>query len=303
MRRMNRLENIILKNSRLLEPLPTGIQPRLQRIDGIRAVVWDVYGTLFVSGSGDVGTAAATDTAEALTQALAVSGFEGELEQAGEIGKTMLKAEILAWHEAGREAGADFPEVEIVKVWKKIVDALRKTEVLKAQDADLEQIRRMALEYECRVNPVYPMPGSQDTLRALKERGLVLGIVSNAQFYTPRLFSAFFGGSVEALGFDPDCCIWSFRELKAKPSKALFPKAGKFLEKNHGIKLSETLYVGNDMLNDVFTAKQAGCRTALFAGDQRSLRMREADERCAGLEPDAVITNLSQLPDLILPCV
>jgi len=34
---------------------------------------------------------------------------------------------------------------------------------------------------------------------------------------------------------------------------------------------SKTLYVGNDMLNDIWTATEAGCRTVLFAGDQRSL--------------------------------
>lgn len=299
MSRMKTFEDIVLKNCPPLAPLPTDMEAHLGKLEGIKAVLFDVYGTLFVSGSGDVGTAAATDTAEALTQALVVSGFQGELEQAGQIGKDMLKAEILEWHKAGREAGADFPEVEITKVWKKIVDALRNTETLKAPEADFDQIRRLALEYECRVNPVYPMPGCIELLRKLKERGVPLGIVSNAQFYTPLLFSAFFKQTVEDIGFDPDCCVWSYKELKAKPSEDLFPKAGKFLQKNHGIALSETVYVGNDMLNDIYTAQKAGCKTILFAGDQRSLRLRETDERCKDLKPDAVITNLSQMSELM----
>jgi putative hydrolase of the HAD superfamily len=125
------------------------------------------------------------------------------------------------------------------------------------------------------------------------------GIVSNAQFYTPLLFSAFFDQTLEEIGFDTDCCIWSYRELKAKPSSDLFPKAEKYLKRNHGIKLSETLYVGNDMLNDIYTASQSGCKTALFAGDRRSLRLRKEDERCMDLKPDAVITALNQLADLL----
>ncbi|VGO12959.1 hypothetical protein PDESU_01513 [Pontiella desulfatans] len=296
---MNKLEDIILKNCPALAPLPTGAEAKLNRLNGVKAVLFDVYGTLFASGSGDVGTAAATDTAEALTQSLVVAGFEGELEQAGLIGKDMLKSEILEWHRAGHKAGADFPEVEITKVWKKMIDSLRHTQTLSTAETDFDQIRRLGLEYECRVNPVFPMPGCIETLRTLKERKLPLGIVSNAQYYTPLLFSAFFKQTVEEIGFDPECCVWSFKELKAKPSADLFPKAARYLEKNHGIQLSETVYVGNDMLNDIYTASQAGCKTILFAGDQRSLRLREDDERCKNLKPDAVITSLAQLPELV----
>lgn len=41
-----------------------------------------------------------------------------------------------------------------------------------------------------------------------------------------------------------------------------------------GIESSQTLYVGNDMLNDIYPAQQLGLKTAFFAGDQRSLRKR-----------------------------
>lgn len=296
---MDRLEDIIIRNSAPLEPSLTATSPRLNKLEGVKAILFDVYGTLIISGSGDVGTATAINTDEALTQSLVVAGFQGEPEIAGRIGKELLKTEIAAWHQAGREAGADYPEVEIIKVWKKVLDQLCQTEALRNVEPELEQIRRFALEYECRVNPVYPMPGALETLEALTGRGLPMGIVSNAQFYTPLIFSAFFERPVEDIGFDPECCIWSYKELKAKPSAELFPKAGKFLEQNHGVQLSETVYVGNDMLNDMYTAKEAGCKTVLFAGDKRSLRMREEDERCKELRPDAVITSLHQLLEII----
>lgn len=296
---MNRLEDIIRKNSQPLSPIRTSASPKLNKLEGVKAVLFDIYGTLIISGSGDVGTAAAIDTAEALTQSLVVAGFEGDPEQAGLIGKEMLKEEILEWHKAGHEAGADFPEVEITKVWKKILERICHSEALRGDDCDIDKIRRLGLEYECRVNPVYPMPGALDLINALKERGTPLGLVSNAQYYTPFIFPAFFDKTVEELGFDPECCIWSYKELKAKPSADLFPKVGKFLKKNHGINLSETVYVGNDMLNDIYTAKQAGCKTVLFAGDKRSLRTRGDDERCSHLQPDAVITSLDQLLEII----
>ncbi len=296
---MKPLEEIVRQLCPPLAPLPTATKERLEKFSDVKAVLFDVYGTLFVSGSGDVGTAAETDTAEALIQALEAAHYKGNLKKAGEIGKDILKTEILEWHAASRAAGVDFPEVAITKIWKKVIGKLRKKSILEPASIDLEPIRQLALEYECRVNPVWPMPGCLETLRDLKEKGLTLGIVSNAQFYTPLLFSAFFERTLEEIGFDPACCIWSYKELKAKPSAALFPMAEKYLKRNHGVRLEETVYVGNDMLNDIYSASQAGCKTVLFAGDQRSLRLRQNDERCVDLKPDAVITSLDQLTKLL----
>ncbi|MCF7849979.1 MAG: HAD family hydrolase [Kiritimatiellales bacterium] len=289
----------IRETSQPLAPQSTGAEAKPNRLGGVKAVLFDIYGTLFISGSGDVGTAMAFDSAEALTQALVVTGFAGEVEQAGLIGKELLKKEILAWHEAGHKAGTDYPEVEISKVWKKIVDGFLNAGLLKKKAVEIEQIRHLAVAYECRVNPVFPMPHALETINAVKEKGCVPGIVSNAQFYTPLLFPAFFGKTLEELGFDPACCIWSYKELKAKPSKALFPKVGKHLFETYSIKPEETVYVGNDMLNDILCARQAGCQTVLFAGDKRSLRLREDDPRCTDIEPDAIITSLDQLPELL----
>ena len=76
-----------------------------------------------------------------------------------------------------------------------------------------------------------------------------------------------------------------------------------FLQKLHTFDESvlpgEVLYIGNDMLKDVYPAHEVGMKTALFAGDKRSLKWRREDERCKNLEPDLVITQLSQLRQCI----
>ena len=54
------------------------------------------------------------------------------------------------------------------------------------------------------------------------------------------------------------------------------------------------------MLNDVLPAKQVGFRTALFAGDRRSLRQREDDLRVSKIVPDLVLTELGQLDGCII---
>jgi putative hydrolase of the HAD superfamily len=147
------------------------------------------------------------------------------------------------------------------------------------------------VEYECRVNPAWPMPGALETIQKLHAHGFKLGIVSNAQFYTPLILEALFGQSIEALGFEKELCVWSYKELRAKPDIRLFQG----LETD----FNKTLYVGNDMLNDIWTATQAGCRTVLFAGDNRSLRRREQDSRCKKLIPTAIVDDLRQITEMV----
>jgi putative hydrolase of the HAD superfamily len=62
-----------------------------------------------------------------------------------------------------------------------------------------------------------------------------------------------------------------------------------------GIAAESALYVGNDLRNDIQPAAQAGFRTALFAGDRRSLRLHRDDQQCRDLSPDWVVTDLGQL--------
>jgi putative hydrolase of the HAD superfamily len=113
------------------------------------------------------------------------------------------------------------------------------------------------------------------------------------------MFPAFLEKAHSEIGFDPDLCAWSFQLLEAKPSPNLFCGVVERLQHQYGISPEETIYVGNDKLNDIWPATQLGLKTALFAGDQRSLRLREDDTRCSNLEPDLIITELSQLPNLI----
>jgi putative hydrolase of the HAD superfamily len=122
-----------------------------------------------------------------------------------------------------------------------------------------------------------------------------MGIVSNAQVFTPCLVEDLLvGKSLTAGGFDLDLCIFSNRFRQAKPGPRLFDVLREGLTRR-GILPHEAVYVGNDMLNDVWAASQAGLQTAWFAGDARSCRRREDDPRCRSLRPNVVLTNLVQL--------
>jgi putative hydrolase of the HAD superfamily len=284
---------------RPLLPQPTGIEERLVPFPGVRAVLFDVYGTLFVSESGDLGgTFEIGRSAAALAAALESAGISGDLVVAGRRGAALLEQEIGAAHERRRREGCNDPEVDIRAVWKAVLETLV-AEGLVAGETGIATIRRCAVEYECRVNPVWPMVDLWQLLEALGRKNLVLGIVSNAQFYTPLLLRLFLGAPLDRAGFDEDLCAWSYEILEAKPSVALFRAPLERLERRYGIRPEAALYVGNDMLNDMRAAQQVGLKTALFAGDRRSYRPRLDDERCAGIVPDAVLTDLARLPALL----
>jgi putative hydrolase of the HAD superfamily len=264
-------------------------------------VLFDVYGTLVISGCGDIGltrrrggTPHPESDGDPLRHALTAAGIDVECLRPDLDGRAALIATIEAHHAERRAQGVAFPEVDIVAVWR---DLLRAHGI----DADDARIRRAALEYELAVNPVWPMPGMRELIRGLAARGLVLGIVSNAQFYTPLMLEAFFGCSLERAGFDTRCCGWSYRLLEGKPSTRVYREALAALESHHGIAAGETLYVGNDMRNDIWPARAAGCKTALFAGDARSLRWREGDPDVGDIAPDRTVTALQQIGQALLP--
>jgi len=57
----------------------------------------------------------------------------------------------------------------------------------------------------------------------------------------------------------------------------------------------QVLYVGNDMKSDIIPAKKCGFKTALFAGDKRSLRTRGMGINEILKNSDNIITELSQI--------
>lgn len=278
---------------------PTTVSEQLIPLAGIQVVLFDIYGTLFISGSGDIGVASKTSNQQALTRALRFAGFSGNLEEAGARGTNLLLRAIQETHEAKRQKGIQHPEVDIRDEWQIALSLLQQEKLIEGGEIHPDAIMRVSVDYECRVNPVWPMPDAEETLQGLQEKEMLLGIVSNAQFYTLLMFPAFFGRTHEELGFASDLCSWSFEIGEAKPSARMFQGIVEYLAQTYGIAPEETLYVGNDMLNDVWTAAQCGLKTALFAGDHRSLRLRKQDPRCAELEPDVIITKLSQLLDVL----
>ena len=283
--------DIIRAHCRPRDRLPTDATPILRPLAGLRAVLFDVYGTLLISASGELNKTDSAARAEAICAAFAAGTFASNVPATA--AEAALVQTIQEFHDRARAAGIAYPEVEIVEVWKHTIARLIASDLLPPGAKGLD-VYRLALEYEVRANPVWPMPGLEVCLDQLRARSMQLGLVTNAQFFTPEIFPALLGRTLEELGFHAGLQWYSYRYGRAKPDLWLFEQARAGLSRN-GVAASEVLYVGNDILNDVCPARSVGFRTALFAGDARSFRPRLGDPRVAHVVPDLVITDLSML--------
>lgn len=331
-------------------PLPPSFEAlRGAPLPGLKAVLFDVYGTLFSSAAGEIGVVPqepagpggedtrrraagisaadrhhpSVDDGVSVASGTPVAGDRGgDAAAPGEsehvaapevrigrgprepLGPLDELARNFAPGHSGAELDAYFREA-VLEEHRRLTPGVRCPEVRVEElwarfdgFAPGTDSAEFALRYELAVNPLSPMPGAAEVLAALPGAGLALGIVSNAQGFTPLLFDALLGGELGSLGFAQELLSWSAEARLAKPCPELFAPVRSALEAR-GIAPSSVLYVGNDMLNDVLTATRVGFRTCLFAGDGRSLRLRRDRPECVEALPDTVIRDLRELPALV----
>lgn len=282
-----------------MAPEPTSAEPKLKKLEGIEAVIFDFYGTLFISGVGDIGIDDGKSDSKLMLEALKSVGLEIIDEKAGARGFKIYNKIVTEQLQDLKSSGIIYPEPDIRTVWRNVLNQMYAEELIRTP-TDNNHHTQMAVEFEARMNPIWPMPDLEETLKALRDRDFKLGIVSNSQFYTPIAFEALTNKSLSDHGFDGDLLHWSYEESRKKPDIIFYQY---FLEKAEkklpGLNPENYLYVGNDMLKDVYPANELGMKTALFAGDARSLKWRGDDSRTRNLKPDLVITKLSQVPDCV----
>jgi putative hydrolase of the HAD superfamily len=93
-------------------------------------------------------------------------------------------------------------------------------------------------------------PETQETLATLKQRGLILQVISN--------FDSRVMGILEGLGVASwfDSVVLSSQVGYAKPAPEIFHSALRL----HHLKAREAMYVGDSLINDALAASQAGLR-------------------------------------------
>jgi len=274
------------------------ISPKLEWLIGKRleakprAALFDIYGTLISSGAGSLHEQSRRKSIPASEQAgrrmiperefATLSGQENpdcprELSSLQGLLRELPMA--VAKARAFLEVERSHPEIVIERVLQARFPGLGRATAM-----------RLVIGFETLANPCAPMPGALGTLEKLRAAGIKLGIVSNAQFYTPLYLEAFFGAPPKTLGFEEELSFFSFEIGHAKPGKKLFELAISALLAL-GIGPNDTAVIGNSYPNDIRFPAERGFRTVLFAGDELSFRpgALEAEASREGVPPAAPI--------------
>lgn len=209
-----------------------------------RAVIFDIYGTLLIAPAGGVKPDPLIDPV--LRDVIREFGHTPSPSPSTDLHQAVLD------HHAN--AGVAYPEIDLCKLWRKVLDL----------DVDVE-ISPMVHAMESLWHPTRPMPGAVQAIQKLSRAGVSLGLLSNSQCNTLASL-----GPITDL-FAPELTILSYQQGIAKPSPELFQI---LTERLAGRKISpqETLYIGNDPLQDIVPAAAANFKSALFVGHPDSLR-------------------------------
>ena len=197
----------------------------------MKAVLFDVYETLVTRTSPNIG---AEERDRLMAEVAARFGYPGMTGLHEKFREAVVRAHANSPH--------PHPEVDNREMWLEILPGL--------DDADA-----LSLAMEEAVNPVELVPSAGATLRALHEKGMRLGIVSNAQAYTRMILSRLLGADWNL--FEPALFAFSYEHLRAKPDPYLFSVAMEPLLAD-GISPGEILMVGDSLENDILPARALG---------------------------------------------
>jgi putative hydrolase of the HAD superfamily len=280
----------------------------------IKAVLWDVYGTLAGFTVGDLENS--LENYDSLTLAASQTIDEFQLAEALQLLFPQLPPEtalqefylqlINESHIRSQNMGIEYPEVLIEMIWERILDDCHQQGYIPPYEEPLSHTAfRCAYFFDSALQQTYLYPGVGQCLKDLKNSGIIQGIISNAQFYTPFHLRRLLRHELKCSHLELDdyftdsLVLFSYELGFSKPNPRAFQHAIKILERE-GIEPNEILYIGNDMLNDIWAASQEGLQTAFFAGDQSQALLRNDDERCHNIKPNMLFINHLQLSQAIL---
>lgn len=286
-----------------LQPIATDIKTNLSTDSNIKCVIFDIYGTLLISSSGDIDKLELSPSF--ILEAFSQCGIKIISSDPNKVAREIIeeyKQTIDELKYSAKNNDIENPEIDIRDVWGIIIQSLYYRNLINKPWVD--EVELLAIYFETLSNKVYPMPFMKKTILQLCEQKIPMGVISNAQFYTPVIMNYFLDNKIDDKEenikyFDPDLSVFSYQEKIGKPNVVLYEKALKTCQKKYKLQSHEILFVGNDMLKDIYPAHTVGMRTALFAGDTRSLRLREDDPRTFGLMPDYTIDSLEQIKEII----
>ena len=285
-------------------------KPKLKEMP-VKAVFWTVYGTLVAVPHGELQFEHDKDFVTAAALEKVIKEFKMWQSMSRKPGapseymRELFNKALTTLRMTSGGGGEKFPEVQTERIWDDIVKKLQQKEY--TFDATTygslgDYVKKIAYFYHASIQGSGPYPGAADALKLLADRGIIQGLLADGQCFTAGQLQRCL--KQQDADFDLDAVIppalrlISAEKRARKPSETLF-KAAVASAAGRGLSPSQVLHVGSNLARDIGPAKKHGFRTALFAGDKHSLAATAEQLKEPALRPDAMITELPQVLELI----
>lgn len=290
---------------------PVAAKAHDKPLPGIKAVVWNLYGTLLRVTDGELLLSHHLELRMQVALEKTISEFNmwnSMTRRPGAPWEYILpkyRAAIEDIELTAKVAPGDFGHANGSAAWRRILDMLGQKEYQYDEGfyGNLDQLsEKIAYFFQLCLQGVEAAPNAATALTAVSQSGLVQGLLTDAQPFTLIQALRAFGQQTKLPPlnelFDPACLVLSCQVGVRKPSPTLYNTClQRFAEK--GIQPSEILYVGNRLQSDLAVAKQLGMKTALYVGDKLSLQASSAEIKHKELRPKRLLTDLIQISKIV----
>lgn len=290
---------------------PVKARPSVTRLREVKAVLWNVYGTLLaIPPDGELLFEHPNDLVMSAAIRKTIDEFKmwGSMtRKPGPPEKYMLHIynELLTEQRMAPGGGEKFPEIHAEKIWEDVVKRKLKNDY-KFDSLQLgslnEYSKKIAYFLHSSMQSTCCYPTADRSLAHVAAVGKVQGLLANGQCFTAVQLRRGLRAINDSVRFDlvvPERFRFLSVDFHArKPSQRLFRHALEALEER-GIRPAEVLHVGSRIDRDIAPAKKLGMRTALFAGDKTSIAATPEQLKDPATRPDLLLTELAQIEEAV----
>jgi hypothetical protein len=296
-------------------PAPPSVErprakPYVVRLPDIRAVTWNVYGTLLAISGGDL----CFEHPDPFVMEVALDKTIQEFKMWGSMSRKpgqpadylrQIYNNLLSEQRTLLGGSEKHPEVAADRLWEAFIKRLLQKEY--QFDASFygslnEFSRKVAYFFHASLQGTGCYPGAAAALRHVKENDLQQGLIADGQCFTLVQLQRGLMGQEPTAAWDhvadPKLRACSYEFRARKPAERLFRHVLNGLAER-GIVASQVLHIGSRIAQDVVPARRLGMKTGLFAGDKASLQATPDQLKETASRPDVLLTELSQIADIV----
>ena len=291
-------------------PKAVSANPSNKRLPDIRAVLWDVYGTLLRVSDGRF--TIIPDEEVRLQIALDKTIHEFNMwnhmyRRPGPPWQSMIGLYQSTIERQSMQAASrgDVTDVNLADTWRAMIERLFEKEYTFDDGVygDLDEFsEKVAYFFHSCLQATEARAGAVQAMTDIASNGLLQGFLSDGPSFTlvQTLRALSMQGTLPPLYelFRPQTLILSSGIGLKKPSRSLFRYAVDQL-RSVGVQSQEILHISCRHTTDLVPARAAGMKTALLVAEKSGLQVDAAVLKDPAKKPDRLLTDLSQLSPML----